>query len=822
MLNWFAKGTTFIKNFGLCQSAIRLSILGFWVGIVLGILQCSPSQNSPGVVLVGMDGVDPQILQDLADEGRLPHFSTLMEEGAFGTLRSREPLLSPLLWTTVATGRSPQDHGILDFVEADAEGIMIPITGTSRRVPTLWNLAHRNGLSSGFVGWYASFPAESLNGFIVSDRVGFHQNNSKVQAEGAVYPEELESLFPADLTVDLTATREIFLDDPNLPLSEDGASRLARLAEIHATTERYRKAALLLYPRYRPQLFGIYFELVDACSHLFMENTSPFRSGQSTEDYAALRGTVNRCYEYQDEVLGELLTLVDPESYVVVVSDHGFKSGDIRPQTSGRADRGMAGLWHRLHGILALRGPGIQSKTTIEGASIMDIAPTVLAMLHLPLSREMPGHALTELIEPAFRPRLSWVDRYRPQPKRLPMNKIPVANERLSQLRALGYLDGHRAEDGSTWRARPLLHEAVSRAVDGDRLGAERAIQGALTLDPESVSSLLFAARLARDRGESTTSQGYLDQALRLAPNNPFTHLSQSELLLDAGDLKSAQDEWRRAETLDPNLAILQLLGAQLANASNRSQEALERLERAERLTDSLPMLKEILLFKARVAAENGHLDLAEQSLERVKPWTTERDRRVAQGDLSMAKGNWLDAKLHYNTALENQPKQSAIERRLGRAHAALGEYDAAQRNLEASIRHANNPMEAEGAWSDLALTIQMNHGDLATLELLGTAIEKMPQSSSLWGMLGATYGRLGEFDRAIEAYESSWNLDPTAMAGKTLAALIFHHHGDHEGAVHWWRLSYRLDSNQPDVRAFLETHDPEWGTSRAELKNLD
>lgn len=822
MLNWFVKGTAFIKNTGPYQSPHRLSIFGVWLGVVLWIVQCSPGQNPPRVVLVGMDGVDPQIVQQLVAEGRLPHFSSMMEDGSFGPLLSREPLLSPLLWTTVATGRSPQDHGILDFVGADLDGTMIPISGVSRRVPALWNLAHKNGLTSGFVGWYASFPAESLKGFMVSDRVGFHQNHSKVQTEGAVFPKDLESLFPSDLTVDFAATKDLFLDDPTLPVSKDGEQRLARLAQIHATTERYRRAAQLLYPRYQPRLFGIYFELVDACSHLFMENAPPFRSGQSLEDYAAFRGTVNRCYEYQDQVLGDLLALVDPETYVVVVSDHGFKSGDSRPQTSGRTDRGMAGLWHRLHGTLALRGPGIQGKTLIQGASIMDVAPTILALLKIPLSRELPGRALQDLIEPAHRPNLVWVNRYPAQPKRLPMNETPMANERINQLRALGYLKGHSLENESNWRARSLLHEAVSRAVDGDREGSERAIQGALTLDAKSVSALLFAARLARDQGKTGASQAYLDQALHLAPNNPFTHLSQSELYLHTGDLSLAQDEWRLAENLDPNLAVVQLLGARLANAANRPEEALERLVTAERLTDSLSMLREILLFKARIAAESGLLDLAEQSLERVKPWTTARDRRVAEGDLSRARGAWLDAKSHYSSALEEQPHQSQIERRLGQVHAALGEYDQARMKLESAIRNATNPMEAEGAWLDLVLTVQKHHGDRATLEILETAIEKMPQSSSLWGMLGATYGRLGEFDRAIEAYQRSWIHGPTAMAGKTLAALIFHHQGDREGAVRWWRLSYRLDSDQPDVRAFLEGHDPEWGTDRAYEKDLD
>ena len=63
-----------------------------------------------------------KLLERQAAEGRVPNLARLMREGAWGPLRSREPLLSPLLWTTIATGQRPQDHGILDFVEPGPDG----------------------------------------------------------------------------------------------------------------------------------------------------------------------------------------------------------------------------------------------------------------------------------------------------------------------------------------------------------------------------------------------------------------------------------------------------------------------------------------------------------------------------------------------------------------------------------------------------------------------------------------------------------------------------------------------------------------------------
>jgi predicted AlkP superfamily phosphohydrolase/phosphomutase len=139
--------------------------------------------QGPRVLLIGLDGADPDILERLIEAGRMPHLSRLREEGSYNRLLSREPMLSPLLWTSIATGRKPQDHGVLDFVEVSG-GKVVPITGRSRRVPALWNIVGEFERTSGFVGWYGSLPAEPVRGFLVSDRLGYHQVKS-ARAEAA-------------------------------------------------------------------------------------------------------------------------------------------------------------------------------------------------------------------------------------------------------------------------------------------------------------------------------------------------------------------------------------------------------------------------------------------------------------------------------------------------------------------------------------------------------------------------------------------------------------------------------------------------------------
>src|SRR5262249_26031565 len=157
-----------------------------------------------------------------------------------------------------------------------------------------------------------------------------------------------------------------------------------------------RRLALQLQHRYHPRLLGVYFELVDACGHLFMEDAPPRRPEVSAADYDAFSQTVERCYEYQDEVLADLMTTADDSTLVVVCSDHGFKSGDRRPETSGRADVGQAALWHLPFGIVVLHGASVQRGAQPRGVTILDIAPTVLRALAIPLARDLSGHPIAE------------------------------------------------------------------------------------------------------------------------------------------------------------------------------------------------------------------------------------------------------------------------------------------------------------------------------------------------------------------------------------------------------------------------------------------
>ena len=117
------------------------------------------------ILLLGWDAADWKIIQPLLDAGRLPHLEQLINEGVSGNLATLKPILSPMLWTSIATGKLADQHGIHGFVEPRPDGSGLrPVTATSLSAQPLWNILERNGQRSAVVGWFATHPANEVAG----------------------------------------------------------------------------------------------------------------------------------------------------------------------------------------------------------------------------------------------------------------------------------------------------------------------------------------------------------------------------------------------------------------------------------------------------------------------------------------------------------------------------------------------------------------------------------------------------------------------------------------------------------------------------------
>ena len=357
------------------------------------------------VLLIGWDGADWQMFRPLIDEGKMPTLKSLLERGVSGNLATIQPILSPMLWNSIATGKRADKHGIYGFLEPkpDRSGVR-PVTSTTRKCKALWNILTQSDMHSQVVSWFASHPAEPINGSIVTDRfVG------QTIAREKIYDCPPGTFHPAGLAEEMSrlivGVGQIEADalSPFVPraaeVDQKNDERLIKIASLLARTATVQAAGThLLHKNKDWDLTALYFIGIDEFGHNFMPYHPPRLEGISAQDAAIYGEVMENCYRFHDMMLAAQLQLAGPDTTVILISDHGFKNDQLRPGPDGM-DNPMG--WHRHHGIACLAGPGIKQGETLYGATVLDVTPTILALFGLPIGEDMDGRPWLEIFAEA-------------------------------------------------------------------------------------------------------------------------------------------------------------------------------------------------------------------------------------------------------------------------------------------------------------------------------------------------------------------------------------------------------------------------------------
>src|SRR5438105_15659195 len=127
--------------------------------------------SHPKVLLIGWDAADWRLIMPLIDAGKMPNLAKLVEGGICGNIATLQPILSPILWTSIATGKRAYKHGICGFSEPDpVTGGIRAVTNLSRKTKAIWNILNQSGLNTIKVGWWPSNHVEELSrGTMVSN-----------------------------------------------------------------------------------------------------------------------------------------------------------------------------------------------------------------------------------------------------------------------------------------------------------------------------------------------------------------------------------------------------------------------------------------------------------------------------------------------------------------------------------------------------------------------------------------------------------------------------------------------------------------------------
>lgn len=426
---------------GSAGGAVALLFVAILVNI--GPIGCERTPERPRVLLVGVDGATLRVIGPMMAEDRLPNLSRIAAQGVSGPLRSFLPLHSPRIWNTIATGKTPDKHGIASFVHADEHGNHLYLS-SDRRVPALWNIVSSHGLTVGVVNWWNSYPPERINGVMVSDHF-FPEQLANLQqtfkADGGtlgprVFPEQWKAKARAALSPesDLVPMADPFKDNADLPpwVPRAGLSR-------HFQTDRQvTNVALAIDSDIHPDLLMVYLPGVDRVSHSLWGNLEPAELypehlRPSPTQRQAGANALRRYYEYMDALVGKLIERFDDDDLVLVMSDHGFEAGTRLMFLTGQHETTNAA-----DGILFARGRGVRRPGAAEPVTVNDITPTVLAALGFPVATDMDGRPAAFLDVPAP-PQIASYDGLRIE--RLSAKPSGVEGKIVDQLRELGYVE---------------------------------------------------------------------------------------------------------------------------------------------------------------------------------------------------------------------------------------------------------------------------------------------------------------------------------------------------------------------------------------------
>lgn len=307
----------------------------------------SSAGDKQKLLLIGFDGGTWKLIKPMMERGEVPHYRSLVETGSFGDLESFDPMFSPQMWASIASGKLPEKHGVYDFL-ATTEDVL---------VKRIWDIFDERGHTVGVFGYLNTSPPYPVNGFMIPSHLAFGSET---------YPEKYS--FYRKLHIDLSSVRgeqpgkRVLPQEKRISMRESipyflqcmrFGVRLSTLdymfgillsqlgtrdkLDIYETTGRIKLAKLrissdifaYLTARDMPDLAIYYSKTPDNFSHRYWKFMEPEKFPEvDRESVKRLHDMISESYRETDLVLGKLLRNRTQNQTVLICSDHGFEAVD--------------------------------------------------------------------------------------------------------------------------------------------------------------------------------------------------------------------------------------------------------------------------------------------------------------------------------------------------------------------------------------------------------------------------------------------------------------------------------------------------------------
>ncbi|MGM5468688.1 alkaline phosphatase family protein [Flavobacteriaceae bacterium LMO-SS05] len=650
---------------------------------------------SKKVLLIGWDAADWKLIWPLIAKGHMPALKKLIERGVYGNMGTMDPPYSPMLWSSVATGKTPDKHGVHGFIEVmpNLKGIR-PVTVNSRCAKALWNILHHEGYKSNVVGWWPSFPAEPINGVVISDKFQKVKMNPKEKSpivNGTIHPESLTKdihdlrMFPWEIT-----EAQIL---PFLPkaaeIDQEKDKGLQSFAKIMAENTSVHAASTYVMREKEWDFTAVYYDLIDHFCHAFMKFHPPKQKVVPQNLFDIYKDAVIGAYRYQDMMLERTLELVDKDTTVIVMSDHGFESGHKRILKMPKYPAAPA-LEHRQFGIFVAAGPNIKQNEKVFGLGLIDIAPTILNIFGLPIGKDMDGKPALDIFKDIKTP--TYIDSWEDVEGDFGQHKDVKAEAQLSddetmqQLIDLGYIEKPDEKiEHAILKTRCDLKHNLARVYLGKK-DYEKA--KALLLELVDTNYPVYEEKdIKKPEDGKPHPQGikvgdsivdiipfYMDLLTISLAEKDFeraevylnelrtrdkkfeinTYFSEAKILLGRGKVKKALDLLTKAKNNRPNSEVWYQIG-KIYMQTNKFEDAKEAFEKAlDFEVDKAKFHQSLAECLIRLGDYEEAADHALTSIELVKYFP---EAHYTLGEALEKLGDLENAKKAYDTAAKLKPK---------------------------------------------------------------------------------------------------------------------------------------------------------------------
>ena len=381
-----------------------------------------PTTGTTRVVMLLLDGASLDYISLATGEGRLPNFGRILDTGAAMHLATLRPTQPGPVWAAVATGVYPPKHGVIststyrvgttmpplellpDHCFAQALVYLgflteTPASSASLRARPLWSVLSGQGVPVGVVGWPLTHPVQPVRGFLVSDRFHLLANPGiDPDAAAAAYPEEVVAIATAAIRAGGAAeTRALVADDevvrpppgPNAPIWRD--QLYGRVTD--ALRQRFEDIRLLAV-RYRG---------LDLAGHEFLPTQMPMPF-VAPRDERVGAASLEQYYQLVDAEVESIVNTLAMDDLLLIVSGFGMEPVSMVKRALARVmgDPDVTGTHeHAPDGFLLAYGVHVQGGRRPRG-TVVDVAPTVLYYLGVPVARDVDGVPRTDIFTAAF------------------------------------------------------------------------------------------------------------------------------------------------------------------------------------------------------------------------------------------------------------------------------------------------------------------------------------------------------------------------------------------------------------------------------------